>query len=315
MTDRTRIVFLGTGAFAVPVVGALAEHPDVDLVLVITAPQRVGSRGKPNDPPVAVWAAERDIPLLRPVRLRSDQSVADIRSLDPDLVVLADYGQIVPATLLDLPRHGALNLHPSLLPKFRGATPIPAAILAGEAATGVTLMRMDTGLDTGPIVAQERVTLTGTETAPQLEERLAHEAAQLLTANLQRWLAGAITAHAQPEVGVSLTRPLRREDGRLDPTKTAAELERQVRAYQPWPGSFVETASGRLTIWRAQPGEARPAEVFPGTFVATSDGRLALAAEDALLVVDDVQAAGGKRMSSKELIRGRPGLVGSYIAQ
>ena len=315
MTDRTRTVFLGTGAFAVPVVGALAEHPDVDLVLVITAPQRVGSRGKPNDPPVAVWAAERDIPLLRPVRLRSDQSVADIRSLDPDLVVLADYGQIVPATLLDLPRHGALNLHPSLLPKFRGATPIPAAILAGEAATGVTLMRMDTGLDTGPIVAQERVTLTGTETAPQLEERLAHEAAQLLTANLQRWLAGAITAHAQPEVGVSLTRPLRREDGRLDPTKTATELERQVRAYQPWPGSFVETASGRLTIWSAQRGEPRPADVSRGTLVATSDGRLALVANDALLQVDDVQPAGGKRMSSSELLRGRPGLVGSSIVQ
>ena len=315
MTDRTRTVFLGTGAFAVPVVGALAEHPDVDLVLVITAPQRVGSRGKPNDPPVAVWAAERDIPLLRPVRLRSDQSVADIRSLDPDLVVLADYGQIVPATLLDLPRHGALNLHPSLLPKFRGATPIPAAILAGDTETGVTLMRMDAGLDTGPIVAQERVTLTGTETAPQLEERLAHEAAQLLTANLQRWLAGAITAHAQPEVGVSLTRPLRREDGRLAPTKTSAELERQVRAYQPWPGSFVETDSGRLTIWSAQRGEPQPADVSPGTLVATSDGRLALVARDALLQVDDVQPAGGKRMSSSELLRGRPGLVGSSIVQ
>ena len=315
MTSRTRTVFLGTGAFAVPVLSALAGHPDVDLISVITAPLRIGSRGKAAQAPVAQWAAAHGVPLLRPQRLRSDESVADIRALGPALLVLADYGQIVPATLLDLPRHGALNVHPSLLPRYRGATPIPAAILAGDAETGVTLMRMDAGLDTGPIVAQSRVTLTGTETAPELEELLALQAARLLTAELERWLTGAITAQRQPEAGVSLTKPLRREDGRLDPHKPAAQLERQVRAYQPWPGSFVETASGRLTIWRAQPGEARPAEVFPGTFVATSDGRLALAAEDALLVVDDVQAAGGKRMSSKELIRGRPGLVGSYIAQ
>ena len=315
MTSRTRTVFLGTGAFAVPVLSALAGHPDVDLISVITAPLRIGSRGKAAQAPVAQWAAAHGVPLLRPQRLRSDESVADIRALGPALLVLADYGQIVPATLLDLPRHGALNVHPSLLPRYRGATPIPAAILAGDAETGVTLMRMDAGLDTGPIVAQSRVTLTGTETAPELEELLALQAARLLTAELERWLTGAITAQRQPEAGVSLTKPLRRDDGQLDPRKTAAQLERQVRAYQPWPGSFVETASGRLTIWRAQPGEARPAEVFPGTFVATSDGRLALAAEDALLVVDDVQAAGGKRMSSKELIRGRPGLVGSYIAQ
>jgi len=315
LTSRTRTVFLGTGAFAVPVLSALAGHPDVDLIAVITAPLRIGSRGKAAQAPVAQWAAAHGVPLLRPQRLRSDESVADIRALGPALLVLADYGQIVPATLLDLPRHGALNVHPSLLPRYRGATPIPAAILAGDAETGVTLMRMDAGLDTGPIVAQSRVTLTGTETAPELEELLALQAARLLTAELERWLTGAITAQRQPEAGVSLTKPLRREDGRLDPHKPAAQLERQVRAYQPWPGSFVETASGRLTIWRAQPGEARPAEVFPGTFVATSDGRLALAAEDALLVVDDVQAAGGKRMSSKELIRGRPGLVGSYIAQ
>ena len=174
--------------------------------------------------------------------------------------MLADYGRLVPSAVLDLPRHGALNLHPSLLPRHRGAAPIPAAILAGDAETGVTLMRMDEGLDTGPIVAQRRVPLSGDETAPELEGRLAEVAAELLVATLPAWLAGRLDATPQPEDGATLTRPLRREDGRLDPVRRRRELERQVRAYQPWPGSFLDDGPTRLIVWQASahgPSERR----------------------------------------------------------
>lgn len=312
MTRTTRTVFLGTGSFAVPILAALADQPLVDLRAVVTAPPRPGSRGRPADPPVAAWAAEHDLATLRPERLRSPEALVQVRALDPELLILADYGQIVPTALLELPRHGALNLHPSLLPRHRGATPIPAAILAGDTQTGVTLMRMDEGLDTGPIVAQWRHPLRGDETAPQLEEALSEQAARLLTATIEPWLAGKIEPQPQPGAGATLTRPLRRADGQLDPRRSAVELERQVRAHQPWPGSFIETAAGRLVVWRAAVGDER-GTLEPGSLQRSAKGGLTLVARDALLELDEVQPAGGRRMSGAELLRGRPALVGLPI--
>jgi len=313
VTGAVRTIFLGTGAFAVPILAALADQPAVNLLAVVTAPQRAGARGRPTDPPVAAWATEHGLPMLRPDRLRATDAVAQVADLQPELLVLADYGQIVPSALLDLPARGALNVHPSLLPRHRGATPIPAAILAGDEETGVTLMRMDAGLDTGPVLAQWRSALSGTATGPDLEAELAALGARLLVATLPHWLAGEIEPEAQDERAATITRPLRREDGRLDPTETAAQLERHVRAYQPWPGSFVETAMGRLTVWSAHVGEARPKHVAVGTLTRTPDGGLALAAGDAWLELDDAQPAGSRRMSAAELLRGRPALAGSSV--
>jgi methionyl-tRNA formyltransferase len=304
VTTRARTIFLGSGGFAVPVAEALAGHPTVDLVGVITAPTRPGSRGRPTDPPVASWAEGRGLPMLRPHRLRAPEAVADLAALAPDLLVLADYGQIVPQAVLDLPRHGALNLHPSLLPRHRGASPIPAAILAGDGETGVSLMVMDAGLDTGPVIAQAHRRLTGTETTPDLEADLAQLAVSLLTDNIDAWLGGTAWPQEQADAAATITRPLRRSDGRLDPSKTAAELERQVRAYQPWPGSFFESGQGRVVVWQARPagGSATPGTIVDGPALATADGFLELL---------EVQPAGGRRMSGAELLRGRPSLVGS----
>lgn len=301
-----RAVFLGSGAFAVPVAEALRSQPDVDLVAVVTAPTRPGSRGRPTDPPVADWAREHDLPMLRPARLRAPESIAALVELAPDLLVLADYGQIVPAALLDLPRFGALNLHPSLLPRHRGASPIPAAILADDAETGVSLMLMDAGLDSGPLVKQRRFPLKGTETALELEDALAQVAAELLAVSLPAWLNSELLPLPQEEEGMTLTRPLRRSDGRLDASRSADELSRQVRAYQPWPGTFFETAAGRVLIWqaRARGGAAAQGEIVDGPAIGTSDG---------LLELLEVQPAGGRKMSGQELVRGRPGLIGSLI--
>ena len=306
--SAVRTVFLGSGPFGVPSLRMLAAHADVDLVGVVTAPPRPAGREHAlAATPIDQAAAELGIrTILRPSRLRDPAALASILALRPALTVLADYGQIVPPALLDLP-HGALNLHPSLLPRYRGASPIAATILAGDRETGVTLMRMDEGLDTGPIVAAERSPLDGTETAPDLEARLADLAAGLLQRSIGPWLAAALPAVPQPADGATLTRPLRREDGRLAPGDTAAELERRVRAFQPWPGTFLELPTGRLAVHAAHV-EHGAADDVRGTLIAHGDG-LALVTADEWLVLDEVQPAGGRRMSASALRRGRPGLV------
>ncbi len=310
MTEgRARTVFIGSGGFGRETLWRLADHPDVELVGVVTAPPRPAGRGRRAAvTPIHEAARHLEIrSILTPARLRDREALEAVSRLAPDLVVLADYGQIVPSALLDL-RHGALNLHPSLLPRFRGATPIPAAILAGDDETGVTLMRMDAGLDTGPIVAQTRVALAGDETTPLLEETLEVEAADLLTRYVGPWLRGKITATPQADEGATLTRPLRREDGRLDPARPAKALERQVRGYQPWPGSFVDTDAGRLIVWRAEVEPDGPlAGVFDEHGLGTADG--------SRLRLREVQPAGRDRMSWDAYLRGRPSIVGSSIAR
>ena len=301
---RVRTVFLGSGGFGGGALERLAHHPDVDLVGVVTAPARPAGRRHAQTPtPIETAARGLSVPIiLTPARLRASEAIAAILDLQPGLLVLADYGQIVPAALLDL-EHGALNLHPSLLPRWRGASPIPATILAGDAETGVTLMRMDIGLDTGPILAQERVTLAGTETAPELESRLAILAAELLDRRLGAWLDGRLEARPQPDDGATLTRPLRREDGRLDPARNAVELERRVRAYQPWPGTFLEVDGGRLVVNRATAAPGEPVD-RPGQLVP-HDGRPALATADGRLVLELVTPAGRRTMPGDAWLRGR----------
>jgi len=306
-----RTVFLGSGGFAVPVLAVVAERPDLELAAVVTAPPRpVGRRQAITPTPVGAWAAERGLPIMSPSRLRDEASVAALRELAPGLLVLADYGQIVPKSVLDLPRHGALNLHPSLLPRHRGAAPIQATILAGDEQAGVTLMVMDAGLDSGPIVAQRAEPLTGRESAPELERRLAQLAARLLDEALRPWLDGRLAARPQSTDGVTMTRPLRRDDGRLDPHRPVSELERQVRALQPWPGTFVETPAGRLAVRAAQLSDDAASDrgELVG-LVGLSGGRLGLATTDGVLELLEVQPPGGRPMTGAELLRGRPGLL------
>ena len=301
---RVRTAFLGSGSFAVPALRALAASPVVRIVCVVSAPPRpVGRGGTWTPTPVETAARSLGLePVLTPPRLRHPEAIDAILALRPALAVLADYGQLVPPALLDLP-HGALNLHPSPLPRWRGASPIPATILAGDSTTAVTLMRMDPGLDTGPLIAQSTLPLGGTESAPELEARLAELGATLLVRSLPGWLDGTLPAIPQASDGIELTRPLRREDGRLDPSKPAAELERAVRAYQPWPGTFLELDGERIVVNRAtvagpQPGDVQGALVRAGqaAALATSDGRL---------VLETVTPAGRRPMAGAAWLRGR----------
>ncbi len=302
--DRARTVFLGSGPFGAPALRRLAVHPRVRLVGVVTAPARPAGRHAGLTPtPIAALADELGVgPVLAPERLRAPEAIAEVVALAPELAVLADYGQIVPPPLLGLP-FGALNLHPSALPRWRGASPIPATIAAGDDDTAVTLMQMDAGLDTGPIAAQERLPLVGRETTPELELRLAELAAELLDRSIGPWLDGALPTVAQPADGASLTRPLRRADGWLDPARPAVLLERQVRAYRPWPGTYLELPGERIGVGAATVEPSRPGDVT-GAIVRSGE-QPALATVDGRLVLERVTPPGKRPMSGAEWLRGR----------
>ncbi len=307
-STAVRAVFFGSGGFAVPILDALVAVAGVDVVGVVSVPDRpVGRKAVVTPTPVSARARELGLPLLQPTRVRAAESVEALRALAPDVAVLADYGQLIPRVLLDLPPRGFLNLHPSALPRHRGAAPIPTTILAGDRESAVSLMGLVEEMDAGPIVAVEPLEVRPDDTAAALEDRAAKVAARLLARALPEWLAGRLTARPQPAEGITVTRPLRREDGRLDPGRPAVQLERQVRAYQPWPGSHMDTPAGRLIVWRGTVAASERGDL-PGRLVSVGSG-LALTTADGRLGLEEVQLAGSRRMSAEELVRGRPGLV------
>ena len=252
MSRIGRVAFIGTGGFAVPL---LARLPGLtDDLLVVSQPDRPAGRGMhPRPSPVSAWAREAELRVETPRRLRSDEASALLRDWRPDGLLLVAYGQLVPDDLLTLTARPPLNVHPSLLPRHRGAAPVAGTILAGDDEGGVTLMVMEPRLDAGPIVAQWRVPLSGRETTPELEERLAALAAEMVPQELERWVAGAVEPQPQDERQATLIRPFTREDGRLDWRRSAVDLDRQVRALQPWPGAWTTLDGRRLHVRRAHP--------------------------------------------------------------
>ncbi len=304
-----RTIFFGSGGFAVPVLDALVAVAGVRVEAVVSAPDRPAGRKAVMTPTsVSVRAGQLGLEVLKPERVRRPEAVQALRDVRPDLIVLADYGQLIPRVLLDLPARGFLNLHPSALPRWRGAAPIAATILAGDTRSAVTLMVVTEEMDAGPIVATEPFEVRPEDTAVTLEARAAEAAVRLLDRALPEWLAGRLVARPQDEAGVTFTRPLRREDGLLNPGRQAAELERQVRAFQPWPGGYLETNLGRLIVWRSRVGPSEPGDVAGRLLAAGRDG-LALATAADRLILEEVQLAGRKRGTSAELLRGHPGLV------
>ena len=246
-----RVAFVGTGAFGVPLLSVLLEQ--AEELLVLSQPDRpAGRRLQLRATPVAAFGREHDIPVVTPTRLRSDDGRATLRQFDPDGIVLVAYGQIVPADLLAIGTRPPLNVHPSLLPRHRGAAPVAGTILAGDAEGGVTLMVMTAELDAGPIVAQWPVTLTGRETTPELEARLADLAAEVVPAQLDRWAAGDTPAQPQDDRLATHVAPFTRADGWIDWRKPAIEIDRQVRALQPWPGAWSTLDDRRIHVRRAR---------------------------------------------------------------
>ena len=248
-------IFFGSPEFAVPSLLALAADARYHVGLVVTQPDRGAGRGRrPQPPPVKVAALERGLPVWQPPTLRASEPEERLAALAPDLFVVVAYGEILRRRVLAVPRNGALNVHPSLLPELRGASPIPAAILAGRGETGVSLIRLEARLDAGPIVAQRAVPLHGHETAAELSDRLARIAAEMLPDTGAAWCAGALAALPQEESRASYTQRLDKVDGLLDWRGSSGSLERRVRAMTPWPGAWSTLSGERVLIEQAAGG-------------------------------------------------------------
>src|SRR5215208_2337181 len=247
----TKVVFIGSPDFALPTLKALAGAYDV--VGVVTQPDRASGRGRElKAPPVKTLALELGIPVMQPERLRLPEAMEQLRAWAPELIVVAAFGQILRKDVLELPRYGCLNVHASLLPRWRGAAPVNAAILYGDEETGITIMKMDAGLDTGPTLTQRSIRLTREDTAGSVFEKLSHLGADLLIETLPDYLSGKIQPVPQPEEGVTYAPMLKKEEGQLDFTRPAEELERRVRAFNPWPGAFMDFEGTLLKVHRAR---------------------------------------------------------------
>lgn len=244
-----KVIFFGSPVFAVPTLNALAGDPRFNVHLAVTQPDRPAGRGKQLRPPAVKMAAlERGVPVWQPDTLRSPDAVERLKSLTADLYVVAAYGEIFRREVLTLPAHGVLNIHPSLLPRHRGSAPVQTAILNGEPETGVSIIQMVRKLDSGPIVAQSRVTLSGTETAGILSENLAEVSGKMIADIAADWVAGKLQARPQTEELATYTRELTKEEGRIDWRRPAEEIERQTRAMTPWPGAWTILDGKRLRL-------------------------------------------------------------------
>jgi len=277
-----RIAFLATGSFGVPLLSRLPALCD-DL-LVVSQPDKPAGRGLQTRPsPVAAWAREHRVTVETPRRLRSDEGRELLRAFRPDGLLLAAYGQLVPSDLLEVASRPPLNVHPSLLPRHRGAAPVASTILAGDPEGGVTLMVMTPELDAGPIVTQWPVPLGGRETTPELEGRLAQLAAEVVPPELDAWVAGGLSTSPQDESQATMIRPFKRSDGWIDWRQSATNIDRRIRALQPWPGAWTALDGRRLHIRAAHPvaGVDGPlvGTLLPGEWPMVACGQGALALE------------------------------------
>ena len=308
-----RIVFMGTPAFAVPVLSALVDAGH-DVVAVYTQPDRPLGRGRRTRPtPVKAYAVERGLNVFQPASLRKDEDARRrLADLAPDVIAVAAYGLILPAAALEGPRFGCLNVHPSLLPKYRGPSPVASAILAGDEVTGVTVMEVTERVDSGPVVARRRLRIRPDETTGEMTGRLFHLGGCLMVAVLRQWASGEIEAAPQDESQATMTRLLTREDGEIDWTAPAEHVARQVRAYDPWPGSFTRWDGRRLKVLEASATGAEHGE-SAGTVVSGSDGSLGVATGDGMLCLGRLQMEGRRAVDAAAFARGQPGFVGSRL--
>jgi len=302
MPEPWRIVFLGTPEFAVPYLAALAGSED-QVLLAVTQPDRPKGRGRrPAPPPVRVLAEALGLPVWQPESIKTPEVFHRLKELGPDLLAVVAFGAILPPDLLQLPRIGPLNVHPSLLPAYRGPAPINWAILNGETETGVTTMFMDRGMDTGPLLLSRRTAIAPEETAGQLHDRLARLGADLLLETIAGLKAGTVTPKPQPPAGATLAPFLKKADGLMDWTGSAEELARQVRGLDPWPGAYTTFKGKNLKLFGARPG---PGRGRPGQILTVDQGLLHVAAGRGSLALAELQLEGKKRLSALEFWRGQ----------
>jgi len=317
-----RIVFMGTPELAGASLEALLAAPDFEIVGVVTQPDRPKGRDLKLMPsPVKQIAQRTGKPVLQPVKARDEPFLAELRALQPDLIAVAAFGQILPPAILNLPRYGCLNVHTSLLPKYRGAAPIQAALLHGDLETGVTIMKMDAGLDTGDILTKVSTPITPQDNAQSLHDRLARLGAGLLVTTIRDFVAGKVRPQPQPTAGVSHVAKITKEQGRVDWQRSATEISNRIRAFTPWPGAYTflgpappaaeaPAPKALLKIWEAQVIE----EIGPSGEILRADrqGIVIGCGSDALRITV-LQREGGRRMTAAEFLAGHPLHIGGRL--
>jgi len=307
-----RIVFMGTPEFAVTPLEFLMLNR-FGVVAVYTQPDKEAGRGRLLvASPVKSMALQWELPLYQPVDFKSIEERERLTALKPDVIIVAAFGQILPQTILGIPRYGCLNIHPSLLPKYRGVSPVPAAILSGDEFTGVSVMVLDQGVDTGPVLVQAQTSITGWDTTATLTEKLSRIGAQLLIEVVPRWIQGKVVPQKQDNTKATYTSMIDKEVGAIDWHQSAIDLWRQVRAYQPWPGSYTRWQGKQLKIIEAYPLEGQVDA--PGRVVSLA-GEVAFGVEtgSGRLGVLRVQLEGKRVMTGGEFLRGQRQLIGSIL--
>lgn len=297
-----RVLFAGTPAFAVPALDALigAGH---QVTLVLTQPDRPAGRGLATVPSAVKQAAARGgIPVYQPTSLKDPAAHARLREAQGDVLVVVSYGLILPQAVLDIPPRGALNIHASLLPRWRGAAPIQRALLAGDAATGVCIMQMDAGLDTGPVLLRETVAIGADETAGTLHDKLSAVGARLIVAALDGLERGALRAEPQAAQGETYARKIEKSETAVNWSRSAAEIERQVRAFNPSPGAVARLRGDDIKLWRARALDRTGAP--PGTVLRAGREGIEVACATGAVCITELQRAGGKRLPADAFLRG-----------
>jgi methionyl-tRNA formyltransferase len=295
-----RVLFIGTGEIGLPVLRWLRESDEHDLIGVVTQPDKpVGREQRIEAPPVKAALADSGVPVFQPKRIKNEETVAEIRALAPDVIVVMAYGQILPRSVLEIPRIACLNLHASLLPKHRGAAPIQAAIIAGDRESGITVMYMDEGLDTGDTLLQKQIEIVPDETGGSLHDRLAEIAPAVLKEALAQLQAGSAPRIPQDSSGATYAPKLEREHGRVDWTEPAVLIERKIRAFDPWPGAF--------TVLHDDAGQNRKLKIFRAHVVdscSADPANLVIPTKVGALRLEEVQLEGKRRMTAAEFLRG-----------
>jgi methionyl-tRNA formyltransferase len=302
--NRLRLVFCGTPQFAVPSLKHLLLQTDIEIVAVVTQPDRPRGRGHK----IAVSAVKESalaagLPVHQPEKIRSQETERLLRDMAPDAIVIIAYGQIIPARLLDIPRLGWINLHASLLPKYRGAAPINWAIASGETRTGVSTMKIDAGMDTGEILLQQEMEIGPKETAPQLALRLSEAGAPLMAETLRRLASGAIQGRAQDEEQASYAPLLKKDDGRIVWERNALEIFNRMRGFAPWPGAYSNFRGQICHLW-GDPVSERRGEGPPGTVIVRGSEVFTVCGQGSLLRLERVKVEGRSEVAAAEFIRG-----------
>lgn len=300
-----RTVFMGTPDFAVGTLKALLASKH-EMLAVVTQPDKPKGRGKAMQfTPVKTVAAEAGVPVYQPLRVREETFIAQLKELNPDVIVVVAFGQIIPKSILEMPKYGCVNVHGSLLPKYRGAAPIQWAVIDGETASGVTTMKMDAGLDTGDMLLKREIVLDKEETGGSLFDKLSAVGAELLIETLDALEAGTVTPEKQPEESPTpYAAMLTKQMGQIDWEKPAAVIERLIRGLNPWPSAYTHLGEKTLKIWRAHVETGTNMDAQPGKIMIVGKQQMAVQTGEGLLFIDELQLEGKKRMETDAFLRG-----------